>query len=802
MGWSLAFIFFVLLLRGRGRLRATAPAESPTGRDASAAPAAEGLSYSSVLDLVVLQLELDQLRQGDALSDERHRALWEDIKALWSKRLRDLGAEPGNGEWHARRARAWARLARHSLAAGDPPPWTDHEPLNKPAAAARPEISPLAPPLYGVEPAVFEGQLVAGGQVSLPRTYEPARAEPPPAIDGASAAPVAPSDDARSYAWQPVEPGVLERAFKTFSGWHAWLAPFLVQNIGWFIGGFCFLAGSVFLVSYTTGFAKALAIFGALLAYTLLLLYSGYQLRRRRPELHTSSQILIGLGVLLCPLAIAAATRMLMAAALSPGRVAVALCVAGLGVAALYPAVMLASALIDRRLIGHPRLFLALSLLQLSAPVLDTLASWPALALIHLALLVLLGYAALLLTREWVPRIVDERRAISYYAAGTLGYAALTSFLHTIWGTSIVPPAGYYGPFLMGLCGALFYVEAQIKLWAYKRSLWSRFTFLLYGTTVLALVLVLEAPLARIITLAFAIVLYGFLVWHYLSLTPLYLLLGSWLWLYASTVLEPFTAELHLLLGLPGLLGLYAINNSWVARRSARLSEITARVTAAAVAGVAGWSLWHSQNGVVAFGSGALATALLYALLWPRAGALATRRASGPAPTRRERGSSPAAYLVPLLAAVTLAYAPQGLGLDGYSQFAIGLLGLAAWWTRVGLRSHGTREARSVDAKVLLHSAVAALVVAPLAVGWAWMQGLTAAAVLVLVLLAAGAMLLWLSLALYRRSLCYAMLSLVATAGAVLKLEYFPEPSSGAFLMFLALALWFLLGWVERADLG
>ena len=66
-----------------------------------------------------------------------------------------------------------------------------------------------------------------------------------------------------SHAFRPAEPGLLERTLKTVSGWHALIAPFLVQNIGWFIGGFCFVAGSVFLVSYTTGFGKAFAIWGA-----------------------------------------------------------------------------------------------------------------------------------------------------------------------------------------------------------------------------------------------------------------------------------------------------------------------------------------------------------------------------------------------------------------------------------------------------------------------------------------------------------------------------------------------------------
>jgi hypothetical protein len=33
---------------------------------------------------------------------------------------------------------------------------------------------------------------------------------------------------------------------QVMAGWPALIAPFLVQNIGWFIGGFCFVAGSIF----------------------------------------------------------------------------------------------------------------------------------------------------------------------------------------------------------------------------------------------------------------------------------------------------------------------------------------------------------------------------------------------------------------------------------------------------------------------------------------------------------------------------------------------------------------------------
>ena len=78
---------------------------------------------------------------------------------------------------------------------------------------------------------------------------------------------------------------MFERLVETVSGWPKLAAPFLVQNIGWFVGAFCFIAGTIFLVSYTTGFANALAVLGSLAVYTGLMLWAGFQMRERRPGL-------------------------------------------------------------------------------------------------------------------------------------------------------------------------------------------------------------------------------------------------------------------------------------------------------------------------------------------------------------------------------------------------------------------------------------------------------------------------------------------------------------------------------------
>ena len=526
----------------------------------------------------------------------------------------------------------------------------------------------------------------------------------------------------QSHAFRPAEPGLLERTLHTVSGWHALIAPFLVQNIGWFIGGFCFVAGSVYLVSYTTGFGKAFAIWGAMLLYTVLLIGGGYELRRRRPELRVSSEVLTVLGALLVPLTIAAATR-LIATSPSFGFVVAALVAAALSLGLLYPIIFLASGVMDRRLAAHPRLFLALSATQLAVPLLDVWRSWTGIALMHLVVLGFLCYALLRFTDEWLQAIFVERRKSAIYAAGTLFYGALVAFVHATWGApeDVPLPQGYSGPFLMAAGGLLFYVDTRLKHWSAGHAFLSRFTFAIYGLSVLALVLASGAPVARGVTLVLAIGLYGFVVWQYLTLTPLYFLLGCVSWLYALVVLRPFDPALHLLLALPGLAGLYALNRSVLARRSARLAEIAAWTLGCALFSLTAWSLWNGEPGLTGFATGAAATGLWSVLIAIRAPAR-TAGGAGEGGVGERLGR----YGVLLFCAVTLAYAPRWPAVAWATHFSLGLAVLAALWTERGL---AFLDARGVTrAAVLLDGGLLATALAvPVVLGaWFW-QGEPAA---------------------------------------------------------------------------
>ncbi|MGH2671026.1 MAG: hypothetical protein ACRDH5_18265, partial [bacterium] len=312
--WPVAIVVGILWYRNR---RPGRSAQGPRASDAiwsGELDATRALSLSDTIDLATLRLDLDRQHAAGTLPAERYAELCAGIDGLWMEQLRAVGVGPGSEGWCARRARAFKLLSTRGLIVGAPP-WAEAE--------------PSVVSLEGA-PVVVPGP-VAG---TAPFTVEPiegrAAADPPAMEEERRAgAPTADREVAASHAFRPAEPTLLERTLKAVSGWHALVAPFLVQNIGWFIGGFCFIAGSVFLVSYTTGFGKALAIWGAVLLYTLLLIGGGYELRRRRPELRVSSEALMALGALLVPLTMAAATR-LIAASSSFGFVVGALMAAAL----------------------------------------------------------------------------------------------------------------------------------------------------------------------------------------------------------------------------------------------------------------------------------------------------------------------------------------------------------------------------------------------------------------------------------------------------------------------------------------
>ena len=395
LAWLLApLVLLILWLSSRGKAErlerelqnqtAVAPEAPP--------PAPSPQSDANHEEVLLMRLELRHQQGLGHLTPERHAVLEQALDGLLEDRLaaRNLGIH--GDEWTQRRDEIWNRLVAPIDAEMEIAPWNpqpDSPSADQPAASVATE-----------EPQTSQTQTLAQTGLAGESTTEPpapatAIPEPvtvAPALDPESARqPYGGPPETSDFVWEPVEPNVLERWLATASGWPRLLAPFLVQNIGWFIGGFCFVSGTVFLLSYTEGFANALAVVASLAIYTSALLAGGYQIRKRRPELERACTVLLTIGLLLAPLNLAAIARALAAASGSSGALIVTWLLALVATGALYFAARVGGGLLDRSLDrSHARLFTALSASQLAGPAIDATGNWIWLAAVQA--LVMIGF--------------------------------------------------------------------------------------------------------------------------------------------------------------------------------------------------------------------------------------------------------------------------------------------------------------------------------------------------------------------------------------------------------------------------
>lgn len=808
-------------------------------------------SDADIHDLAILRLELEHLLAVNAIDQAFYDRAVEGIDTLLSEILDDSGVTPDSGDWSRGREAAWKMLCQARLAPSERPPWPRETStqVSEPIEEEKSEwegkeglpIQPEAKPDSGVEPSGDTGLAGSRGPIPVqpeagveapplsarsatdltgepvpplsdrewPVQAEEEQAAPevtfpaPPDLESEEGAPSPTAQTGREempgYAWKPTAVSALERALRTLSGWPALVVPFLAQNIGWFIGGFCFVAGSILLVSYTSGFVKTLTVAAVLLAYTLFILWAAYRLRLKRPGLETSSSVLFSLGALLVPLNVAASVRVIVAGQ-NPLELIFGVLGALVITGGLYFATMLASGVMERSLQGrHPRVFLALAAMQMAVPVLARFPFWPLLAVLHSVLMGLLAYGLVMFTKEWLRSIFVEQRKIAYYAAGTLVYAAVVSFLHLTWGyeSPTALPAGYYSPFLMAVCGLLFYVDTQLKQWIHKFTYLSRFSFAVYGVSALALFLSAYTPAARLVTLLMGSVLYATVVWQFLTLTPLFFLLFCLSWLYGLMVLQHLPDSWYLLGSLPGLAGLFAASRRLLSSRSKVMGLFVYRVWMGMAVVLAAWSIAHGRPGWVAMSTALTMTALtLGGLRFAPDGLFGgTGREGSPS----DLLNGPWLYSVTFMAGVAVFYAPQWTVWHPWTQCASGFLLLATVWACFGLHLHRTvLEKVSTKVEVLLNSALlnllisstlAVLLVPPIFT-------MSPAPPILMALLAA--VLLGISLELRERWLFYGAFALWGAAGTIFKLRYFPEPGTGAVQMLLALAAWGLTWWMER----
>ncbi len=813
-----------LLVSRRQRRRAQAAAAQlevaalDAPGDTPGSPRLGALSPRDVTSLLVLQHELDQQLEAGGLDAGAHQDLSGSLQAVWVRQLAEGGYSPDTGKWRSRLEEAWTVFVRQLPEPPGAPPWqASPEPEKPRETIARAPVSDAAPipstphpptpaheahpptrhppahEPYAVAPAPPEPAPIAARADDVEAS--PAADPPPPATSFDPPHPATPADaepaGTAAFAFAPAVPSALAEAVEVVSGWPRLVAPFLVQNIGWFIGGFCFVAGTLFLLSVTTGFVNALVILASLAVYTGFLSWAGYAIRRKSPDLRTSGNVLLTISMLLAPLNLTAGVHLITAALGSGAALGLAVALVAGQCAALLVAARFVNALVDRSLPDrHAQLFAALGALQLAAPLVTLADHWLALAAAHLGALALIGWGLLAFARDWVRSIFVDRRMIAYYAAGLLVFAGLVSFVQLARAYPSPLPQGYLGPFLMALCAMLFHVDAALKELDRKHPFLSRFTFALYGLSVVALLVCFDAPGPRVVSLLLAVATYGQVLWRYSSVPALYLLLAALGWLYGSLALEPLAPELHLLASLPGLAGLLALLR-WAERRSAALATVCLRAFGLACVTLTTWSLAHGEPGPIAFVTGAAATLGVVQALRSAPWLLRAEIGEGPVDLNR----APWYYVVAALAALTFAYAPALPWLSWAEQLAFALLGLGTAFSWVGMRlrpgASRTRTEASLNCAILalvassLLGASAAAAQFPISPLFAAQLALTACVV--------G----WLSVELRARWLFYAVLAALGATALILKRTYFDAPSFGHGELLGALGLWALVWWLD-----
>ncbi|MDG4583100.1 MAG: hypothetical protein P9E67_03275, partial [Candidatus Competibacter sp.] len=786
------------LKEARQRLADRPPGEQSAsvslGRSGTPPPVIGGGRYFAPADLensLLLRLELRRLVETGALTAERGQQLTDALDGVWVRHLREGGASPDGSIWQRRRAEAWNLLTQALDAPLGPPPWQPPTPA--------PVVSEPEPPSLESAPAAeaiatFDGGPSAVSEpVSIPSFQPPAPARPlPPAPSipdisrkaggPASSSPLsaaAPAED-----WRPAAPNPLEKMLHVLSGWPTLIAPFLAQNIGWFVGGFCFVAGALFLIANTRGYVNALVVFASLFGITAFLLWAGYQFRRKGSDLIVASSVLLTLAMLLAPLDLAVAVRLVNASGGDGVLLAVSLAIAVVTLAAYVWAATLASALVDRALPGrYAHLLAALAAVQLAAPLAAVAPDWRGLAALHVVLLALLGYGLWSFASTWLRRLFVDQRLTAYYAAGLLVYTAAVSFVHLSWIWPESPPDGYAGSLLMALCGLLFPVDAAFKEWVHKYAFLSRFSFALYALSIVAVAMAIQSTPATLLTLALGALLYGWMTWRYRTLPPLYLLFGCVAGLYGFGIDAYLPPAWHGLASLPGLAALLGMGR-WASTRSRAIALQCLIAFGILLTGVMLWSLlFWARPGVLGF-----VTATAAALL----GYVAVRLALALPAANPRWAHADAGVLA--LAALAVVYAPAWTPFAWEPGVAFGLLALAALWTSLGL--HDRRQS-ALSRTVFVAGALINVALALALGGWLFWPTPLSRPEPILLLALAGGLLLWLGLGLRRQAPIYGVLACVAGIGVLVKHGYFPGPSSGLGPFAGVLLLWSLLWWVD-----
>ena len=602
--------------------------------------------------------------------------------------------------------------------------------------------------------------------------------------------------EAEKFAWQPEEAGAMERALLKASGLSRRLVPFLLQNIGWFVSCFFFISGTVFLVTHSPDAMRSLIISLVLSTYTLMMLIGAWQLRTRRPDLHTAANVLTVLGMLLIPLCIAESVQLTLSMPMTGAALSLVL------MFAFFWFSRLGSGMVDTGLHkSHNVLFMLLNAAQFSLIALNLFQTIYVLAGFHL---MIMGISAFSILR--FVRFGEEGRntpRTTAYACGTLIYAAIISFAHLNYGYKPMLPPGYFSPFLMLLSGMLFYVDARVKSAFQEYPVLSRLSFGIYGLSVFALALSFQSDLFRIITFSLGIFVYGVAVSHYLTLTPLWLLLGCFSGLYYFIVLQHISIDAWFLAALPGFLLLLKIQ-SYLSRQGGRgLALISFRVRGILSGGLAFFSLWNGNLGLTSCITSLSIAAAIYAVLRsPKVrqygGLYLDEKIAAFIASGADMRNTRLLYAVPFFVILAMAYAPLIPGAEWAEQLSFGLCFFAAYYTLSGLKLYGNiTENNAVRISVSQNTGLICIF-ASLGLIFSYIE-LPMNNLLPLLIMGTGSLLLFAqSMILRHRVIFYGFLISGGATGVFIKQTFFPGMSTGLTECLISLCLWVLTSWLSR----
>jgi hypothetical protein len=193
-----------------------------------------------------------------------------------------------------------------------------------------PEPDAVPEPVAQSEPVVVSGKATEEARQRVPISPERSRDQEELASVGASAQPrqaVAPPER-RSFAEEEEVPTPTQRLIDSASQWSSVLKPFLLDNVGWFVGAFLVIAGFVVLIVSFWGSIEQNRILVHSIVYFSLLGTTGmffamaYFMRLKYPQLESSSNVLMVIVTLLIPLVFAAAVLTTLVPA-APAEIAI-----------------------------------------------------------------------------------------------------------------------------------------------------------------------------------------------------------------------------------------------------------------------------------------------------------------------------------------------------------------------------------------------------------------------------------------------------------------------------------------------